>query len=153
MKWQMLIALSFLVIGALAPWDPVVTTAMENEEPEPEYILAALVVTMLAFVIGFVARQACKRVVLDAKVRRARETGLPAAHMSLALATYSALDQGREAAERLREALGSVAAGRRSLESKDRLLAVAAMVTKDLAGARRELDDVSRERSSRWTWW
>ena len=144
MKWQILVAGSFLIIGALAPWDPVVTAPMENEEPEPEYILAALLVTTLAFAVSILSRWARKRVVWDARARRAREVGLPAAHMSLALGAYAGLDRGREASERLREALGLVGVGPLSSEVKDRLLAVANSVTRDLVAARRELGDASR---------
>lgn len=153
MKRPAVIALTFLIIGVGAPWYALSMALMvagfENEEPEFLYFLVVVIVTMLTFAIMFSVRQASRRVVLDAQTRRARDGSLPAVHMSLILATYAAIERGWEAHERLRATLGSVAPAPLSPETKDRLLALMDQVTRDLAAGRRELEDVSRDRSSR----
>lgn len=147
MKRQLYITVIFLTFGVTVPWLVASSPVVLNHEPEPEFILAAVIVTTLAFVMALPIRWARKVVVEEVRARKVREatTNPPSpARMSLTLAAHAALDDGEGAEGQLREAINSATAIGLSPEARDRLIALADSVSKELAGARRELEDLSR---------
>lgn len=118
-------------------------TLVGNPNLEPGLVLASLIVPAVAMATIMLARWARKTAVEDVWARKALEasTNPPSASPTpLERAAHAALNEAEQASERLRDALGSLAAGSRARQADWRLIAVAESATRDLMRARRSLE-------------